>query len=136
MTFNQVVGGSNPPCLINKIPKLPRRIGIFVLSGYGGIGRRAGFRFQWATVQVQVLLSADLKSCLHSFANSFFHAYKMDVKEPDLYDPAHILYIYKYCLSYQQLRSLERYLQLFPELVLEELLLPRLQQRLRRQLPD
>ena len=25
-------------------------------SGCGGIGRRAGFRFQWATVQVQVLL--------------------------------------------------------------------------------
>ena len=28
------------------------------LSGYGGIGRRARFRFWWATVQVQVLLSA------------------------------------------------------------------------------
>ncbi len=28
------------------------------MGGYGGIGRRAGFRFQWATVQVQVLLSA------------------------------------------------------------------------------
>ena len=28
------------------------------MSGYGGIGRRAGFRFQWATVQVQILLSA------------------------------------------------------------------------------
>ena len=27
-------------------------------GGYGGIGRRAGFRFQWETVQVQVLLSA------------------------------------------------------------------------------
>ena len=26
--------------------------------GYGGIGRRAGFRFQWATVQVQILLPA------------------------------------------------------------------------------
>ena len=26
--------------------------------GYGGIGRRAGFRFLWATVQVQLLLSA------------------------------------------------------------------------------
>ena len=32
-----------------------------LLSGYGGIGRRAGFRFQWATVQVQVLLSALVK---------------------------------------------------------------------------
>ena len=31
------------------------------MGGYGGIGRRAGFRFQWATVQVQVLLSAAVK---------------------------------------------------------------------------
>ena len=30
----------------------------FRLCGYGGIGRRAGFRFQWETVQVQVLLAA------------------------------------------------------------------------------
>ena len=29
-----------------------------MIGGYGGIGRRAGFRFQWETVQVQVLLSA------------------------------------------------------------------------------
>ena len=65
LTFNQVVGGSNPPCLINKIPKLPRRIGIFVLSGYGGIGRRAGFRFQWATVQVQVLSPAVVFKAFH-----------------------------------------------------------------------
>ncbi len=37
------------------------------LSGYGGIGRRAGFRFQWATVQVQVLLSAlDFKT-VHTY---------------------------------------------------------------------
>lgn len=26
------------------------------ISGYGGIGRRVGFRFRWATVQVQLLL--------------------------------------------------------------------------------
>ena len=32
-------------------------------GGYGGIGRRAGFRFQWETVQVQVLLSA-YEKCL------------------------------------------------------------------------
>ena len=31
------------------------------VSGYGGIGRRAGFRFQWETVQVRVLLSACFK---------------------------------------------------------------------------
>ena len=30
----------------------------FIICGYGGTGRRAGFRFQWATMQVQVLLSA------------------------------------------------------------------------------
>ena len=28
------------------------------VCGYGGIGRRARFRFWWATVQVPVLLSA------------------------------------------------------------------------------
>ena len=28
------------------------------VCGYGGIGRRARFRFWWETVQVQVLLSA------------------------------------------------------------------------------
>ena len=28
------------------------------IRGYGGIGRRARFRFWWETVQVQVLLSA------------------------------------------------------------------------------
>lgn len=27
-------------------------------GGYGGIGRRVGFRCRWATVQVRVLLSA------------------------------------------------------------------------------
>ncbi len=32
-----------------------------MLCGYGGIGRRAGFRFLWATVQVQLLLSAPIK---------------------------------------------------------------------------
>ena len=28
------------------------------VCGYGGIGRRARFRFWWETVQVQILLSA------------------------------------------------------------------------------
>ena len=31
------------------------------VSGYGGIGRRARFRFWWETVQVQVLLPAPNK---------------------------------------------------------------------------
>ena len=79
LTFNQVVGGSNPPCLTQKTPEAERFRGFvaasfrlisfpffdtlskgcwFCLCGHGGIGRRAGFRFQWATVQVQVLLAA------------------------------------------------------------------------------
>ena len=36
---------------------LPSAIGFFI-CGYGGIGRHAGFRFPWETVQVQVLLPA------------------------------------------------------------------------------
>ena len=31
-----------------------------MICGYGGIGRHAGFRFLWETVQVRVLLSAPL----------------------------------------------------------------------------
>ena len=79
LTFNQVVGGSNPPCLTQKTPEAERFRGLlaasfrlisfpffdtlskgcwFCLCGHGGIGRRAGFRFQWETVQVQVLLAA------------------------------------------------------------------------------
>ena len=30
----------------------------YLVCGYGGIGRRDGFRCHWATVQVRVLLSA------------------------------------------------------------------------------
>ena len=46
----------------------------FNICGYGGIGRRAGFRFRWATVQVQILLSAPEKG------------YKIDVarENPDV----------------------------------------------------
>lgn len=42
----------NRGCVLNKnvIEYKPR--------GYGGIGRHVGFRFQWATVQVRVLLPA------------------------------------------------------------------------------
>ena len=58
MTFNQVVGGSNPPCLIQVPILLMESRELYFAGGYGGIGRRAGFRFQWATVQVQVLLPA------------------------------------------------------------------------------
>ncbi|KLU68254.1 MAG: hypothetical protein RHS_5935 [Robinsoniella sp. RHS] len=34
-----------------------------MICGYGGIGRRARFRFWWETVQVQVLLSAGYGIC-------------------------------------------------------------------------
>ena len=118
MTFNQVVGGSNPPCLMRPysarnrdffiilgncfanpyIIKKALRFGcalardeidakasalgarmsqaiFFIIRGYGGIGRRAGFRFQWATVQVQVLLSAvSLQlSVAENVTDSFFY---------------------------------------------------------------
>ena len=37
------------------------------MRGYGGIGRRVGFRFRWATVQVQILLSASLFIVFYEF---------------------------------------------------------------------
>ena len=70
LTFNQVVPGSSPGCL-RKIPKVPgdgfggfyqfRPEEIRAAGGYGGIGRRARFRFWSERVQVQVLLSAGTK---------------------------------------------------------------------------
>ena len=42
-----------------------------LVSGHGGIGRRAGFRFQWETVQVQVLLAADMRNA-ERIQHSFF----------------------------------------------------------------
>ena len=44
------------------IQNLLRLQWVFFIGGYGGIGRHAGFRFQWATVQVQVLLPAPKSS--------------------------------------------------------------------------
>ena len=32
---------------------------LFYIRGYGGIGRRGGFRSRWETMQVQVLLAAE-----------------------------------------------------------------------------
>ena len=37
----------------------------FFICGYGGIGRHAGFRFPWETVQVQVLLPAPERDSDH-----------------------------------------------------------------------
>ncbi len=42
-------------------------IHMFITGGYGGIGRRARFRFWWETVQVQVLLSAVKSGFLRHF---------------------------------------------------------------------
>ena len=44
--------------------------------GYGGIGRRAGFRFQWATMQVQVLLSAPYRVFLTKVRTLDFFVYE------------------------------------------------------------
>lgn len=52
MQSHGVSARRNRGCVLNKnvIEYKPR--------GYGGIGRHVGFRFQWATVQVRVLLPA------------------------------------------------------------------------------
>ena len=46
-----------PQSLFCGAKKAPAKAGAHT-RGYGGIGRRAGFRVQWATVQVQILLPA------------------------------------------------------------------------------
>ena len=51
LTFNQVVPGSSPGCLIYLTCYEMKDVKI---SGCGGIGRRARFRFWWETVGVQV----------------------------------------------------------------------------------
>ena len=63
-TLTAVYAGSNPasPVALFKQPN-PNAENSLLFSaicicGYGGIGRRARFRFWWETVQVQVLLSA------------------------------------------------------------------------------
>ena len=45
------------------------------LCGYGGIGRRAGFRFLWATVQVQLLLSAPIERGKVFLASFYWYMY-------------------------------------------------------------
>ncbi len=44
------------------------------ICGYGGIGRRAGFRIRWATMQVRSLLSAPQKAL--AFCRCFFQRNK------------------------------------------------------------
>ena len=43
-----------------------------VFCGYGGTGRRAGFRFQWETVEVQILLAAPKKANRSFYEDLFF----------------------------------------------------------------
>ena len=45
-----------------------------LICGYGGIGRRAGFRIRWATMQVRSLLSAPEKALV--FCRCFFQRNK------------------------------------------------------------
>ena len=59
LTFPYSIGYGNHSQLPGSFKGLPG-----ILRGYGGIGRHAGFRFQWATVQVQVLLPAPNIVCL------------------------------------------------------------------------
>ena len=49
LTFNQVVRGSNPRCFIKQAEIFYKVSAVFITGGYGGIGRRAGFRYQWAS---------------------------------------------------------------------------------------
>ena len=76
LTFNQVVRGSNPRCLSGQAYVLvffcticimtSNAFDVFIIScicGYGGIGRRAGFRCQWATVWVRVPLTVSVHFC-------------------------------------------------------------------------
>ncbi len=50
------------------------------LCGCGGIGRRAGFRFQWATVGVQVSSSAPRKEPILGTKYWFFSILKKHLK--------------------------------------------------------
>ena len=62
------------------------------LRGYGEIGRRAGFRFLWATVWVQIPLSAPLKikpnligsTCFLLFTSFRFISFKADIQKKRL----------------------------------------------------
>ena len=49
LTFNQVVRGSNHRCFIKQAEIFYKVSAVFITGGYGGIGRRAGFRYQWAS---------------------------------------------------------------------------------------
>ena len=42
------------------------------ICGHGGIGRRARFRFWWETVQVQVLLPADIRELIPECGERLF----------------------------------------------------------------
>ena len=52
-----------------------------VFCGYGGTGRRAGFRFQWETVEVQILLAAPIptKANQSFYDDLFFYFLIFDI---------------------------------------------------------
>ena len=86
LTFNQVVGGSSPPCLTFFLFSFSFFCGgtkfhfcaVTFICIHGGIGRRGRFRFCWATpVQVRVLLDACLISrCCHR-GSSFIQEHRI-----------------------------------------------------------
>lgn len=60
-----------------------------IIGGYGGIGRRARFRFWWETVQVQVLLTAvgfEIEYCCGGIclAERTFEMFRRQVQEERL----------------------------------------------------
>ena len=69
LTFNQVVRGSNPRTLTYLVPWFS--VGL-KKCGCGGTGRRARFRFWWETVQVQVLLPADIRELIPECGERLF----------------------------------------------------------------
>ena len=54
---------------------MARADALYIECGYGGIGRRAGFRFLWATVQVQLLLSAPIERGKVFLASFYWYMY-------------------------------------------------------------
>ncbi len=58
------IGLSGLPGIPRRLTNLLKCVKIASVCGYGGTGRRAGFRFRWISVQVQILLPAP-KSSAH-----------------------------------------------------------------------
>ena len=66
------------------------------LCEHGGIGRRAGFRFQWETVQVQVLLLAVMVKAGDTSENAISALYSLPFFAQIVSSIHVIFYIYKF----------------------------------------